>query len=425
MTNLQLSYKATGVDFLGDIPDHWEVLRLKYRASYRTSNVDKKTKEGERPVKLCNYTDVYYRDRIRAGDGSFMKATASPQEFARFRLNDGDVVITKDSEDWQDIAVPALIEETADDFVCGYHLGIIRPTPLADPGFVFRAMQSVAVNCQLQVAATGITRFGLPKPAVGEVLIPFPPHDEQRAIADYLDTETASIDTLISKKRRLIELLAERRTLAAEDALARLRESETSIPLKYLVNESNLRCGTNQESGLLSVSIHHGVVPKSLESSNQAVPEDLTNYKLCHPGDIIVNRMRAFQGGLGVSPQRGIVSPDYTVLRVGSRVSPKYLHFLMRSSWFVSEMTKRLRGIGATDQGQVRTPRINFADMGLIEVPVPSRDKQDELATDLTRQEAQITQLVDLQKKQLDLLAERRKALITAAVTGEVKVFPG
>ncbi len=231
MTDRFPDYKPSGLDWLGDIPAHWEVLRLKYRASYRTSNVDKKTKKGELPVKLCNYTDVYYTDRIRAGDGSFMEATASPQEFARFKLSEGDVVITKDSEDWQDIAVPALIEETADDFVCGYHLGIVRPTPLADPGFVFRAMQSTAVNCQLQVAATGITRFGLPNSAVGEAVVPFPSLPEQRTIADYLDTETARIDTLISKKRRLIDLLTEKRTSLITQTVT--RGLDPSPPLRH------------------------------------------------------------------------------------------------------------------------------------------------------------------------------------------------
>ncbi len=213
--------RPSGMDWLGHIPAHWEVLRLKYRVSYRTSNVDKKTKEGELPVRLCNYTDVYYGNRIRAGDSSFMEATASPQEFVRFRLNEGDVVITKDSEDWQDIAVPALIEETADDFVCGYHLGIIRPTPLANPGFVFRAMQSDAVNCQLRVAATGITRFGLPKPAVGEALVPFPPLDEQRDIAAFLDRQTNRIDGLSSQAEAMIKLLEEYRTALITAAVTR------------------------------------------------------------------------------------------------------------------------------------------------------------------------------------------------------------
>ena len=341
------------------------------------------------------------------------------EDLQTYGLREGDLLVAEGGDVGRAEFSPELTNET----IFQNSLHRVRMNITGDLRFVRYALETVRSSGWLDVLCNRTTFGHLTVEKLRQLRIPWPRTSEQQAIADYLDAETARIDTLISKKRRLIELLAERRTLAAEDALARLRESETSIPLKYLVNESNLRCGTNQESGLLSVSIHHGVVPKSLESSNQAVPEDLTNYKLCHPGDIIVNRMRAFQGGLGVSPQRGIVSPDYTVLRVGSRASPRYLHFLTRSSWFVSEMTKRLRGIGATDQGQVRTPRINFADMGLIEVPVPSRDKQDELAADLTRQEAQLTQLVNLQKNQLALLAERRQALITTAVTGEVKVL--
>ena len=158
--------KPSGVDWLSHIPDHWEVERLKHLASYRTSSVDKKTEDMEQPVRLCNYTDVYYQDRIRASDDEYMLATASPNEITRFKLDSGDVLITKDSEDWRDIAVPALIDETADDFVCGYHLGLIRPAKHADPEFIFRTMQSQVVNQKLQTSATGVTRYGLPNAAV-------------------------------------------------------------------------------------------------------------------------------------------------------------------------------------------------------------------------------------------------------------------
>jgi len=103
-------------------------------------------------------------------------------------------------------------------------------------------------------------------------------------------------------------------------------------------------------------------------------------------------------------------------------VSPEFLHYLLRSSWFVSEMTRRLRGIGATDQGQVRTPRINFGDLGQIEVPVLPRTVQEEIAFNLSAREAQLTRLVDLQTKQLTLLGEKRQATITAAVTGKIEV---
>ena len=78
MTSAYPRYRDSGVEWLGRIPEHWAVGRLGHIASYRTSNVDKKAKVGESPIRLCNYTDVYYRERIRAEVGDFMEATASP-----------------------------------------------------------------------------------------------------------------------------------------------------------------------------------------------------------------------------------------------------------------------------------------------------------------------------------------------------------
>ena len=136
------AYRPSGVESLGEVPAHWDVQRLDHVASYQTSSVDKKAGDGEIPVRLCNYTDVYYQDRIRVSQGNFMEATATRREIANCRLEPGDVVITKDSEDWQDIGIPALVDETADDFVCGYHLGIIRPHLGLHSSFLFRLMQS-------------------------------------------------------------------------------------------------------------------------------------------------------------------------------------------------------------------------------------------------------------------------------------------
>ncbi|MCY3922998.1 MAG: restriction endonuclease subunit S, partial [Chloroflexi bacterium] len=205
-------YRDSGVEWLGSMPRHWQAVRLEHVASYRTSSVDKKSVDGEIPVRLCNYTDVYYNDHIRACDGPFMAATASAREIASFGLVVGDVLITKDSEDWEDIGVPALIRETAADFVCGYHLGIIRCSPTVDSGFMFRAIQSEAVNCQMQISASGVTRYGLPNSAVTDLELPLPPLAEQRAIAGFLDRETERIDGLVEKKRLLIERLEEYRT---------------------------------------------------------------------------------------------------------------------------------------------------------------------------------------------------------------------
>ena len=226
-------FKPSGVEWLGDMPEHWEMYRLKYVAVYRTSSVDKKTKEGELPVRLCNYTDVYYGNRIRVSECEFMWATASSDEVERFRLCNGDVLLTKDSEDWRDIGIPALVDETADDFVCGYHLGIIRTGPLLDADFLYCAMQAGAINQQLQVSAQGVTRFGLPNSAIRSVLLPFPPLDEQRAIAAYLNREMERIDALVAKQRLLIERLEEYRAALITQTVTRglLQPSAPAPPL--------------------------------------------------------------------------------------------------------------------------------------------------------------------------------------------------
>lgn len=118
--------KDSGVEWLGEVPEHWEVARLRHAVDMRVSNVDKHTKEGDEPVRLCNYVDVYKNERITGGL-PFMQATASTDEVERFRLQPDDVLITKDSESWNDIGVPAFVETSAHDLVCGYHLALLRP----------------------------------------------------------------------------------------------------------------------------------------------------------------------------------------------------------------------------------------------------------------------------------------------------------
>jgi len=204
--------KPSGVEWLGHVPELWKVKRLKTSAHYVVSNVDKVPNENELPVRLCNYTDVYYNEYITP-KMELMETTATAQEIKKFKLQKEDVVITKDSEEWSDIAVPALVKETAANLVCGYHLAIIRPKPNILSGqFLHRLFHASEINHQLQVAATGVTRYGLPKSAIGEAIIPLPPLSEQEAIAAYLDRETGKIDSLIQKIETAVEKLKEYRT---------------------------------------------------------------------------------------------------------------------------------------------------------------------------------------------------------------------
>lgn len=222
-------YRASGIDWMGAIPRHWSVQKLKYVANVRTSNVDKKSFEGEEPVQLCNYVDVYYNNFITS-ELDFMRATAKPSEIERFHLKRGDVLITKDSETPDDIAVPALVDGGLDSVVCGYHLAQIRPIPSQILGeYLFRAISSHSIRDQFHMRANGITRFGLSRDAITRTLLALPSIDEQKAIAAFLRKETARIDELIAKKERFIELLQEKRTALISHAVTKGLNSDAAM----------------------------------------------------------------------------------------------------------------------------------------------------------------------------------------------------
>ncbi len=217
--NPNVKMKHSGVKWIGDIPEHWEARRLRTLAAVRASGVDKNTNEGEIPVILCNYVDVYKNDRI-TGDIDFMKATATREEMRAFELKAGDVIITKDSESWDDIAVPAFVSEVLSGVVCAYHLALIRSfSGEIDGEFLFRAFSADPVADQFRISANGVTRFGLSQGAVKGGFFPVPPLDEQRAIITYINEKCAEISQAISRAEGEIKLMREYRTRLIADVV--------------------------------------------------------------------------------------------------------------------------------------------------------------------------------------------------------------
>src|SRR5690606_6773021 len=213
------AYKDSGIEWIGEIPTHWEVKRLKYIAEARPSNIDKKSKEGETEVFLCNYLDVYNNDFITA-ELPFMRSTASFTQIEKFSLREGDVIATKDSESPDDIGIAALVKQDLGNVVCGYHLTHIKPRTISG-GYLFRQFQSDYVRSTFEVLANGITRYALGVDDFNSLKVIVPLSTEQTAIAAYLDRKTAEIDELIESKRRLLELYEEEKTAIINQAVTR------------------------------------------------------------------------------------------------------------------------------------------------------------------------------------------------------------
>lgn len=180
----------------GAIPAGWRLEKLKFFAEIRNSNVDKTIVDDEDPVRLCNYTDVYYNDRITS-DLPFMKGSATKTEIARFQLKNGQVIITKDSEDWDDIGIPALVTEDMPEVVCGYHLSVFDPGPELYGSYLAWLCRSGPLNDQFNTAANGVTRFGLGQYPMKNAFISVPPLKVQYKISVFLDEKTKRIDGLI------------------------------------------------------------------------------------------------------------------------------------------------------------------------------------------------------------------------------------
>lgn len=414
--------------WLGSLPEGWRRGRLDQVASAWTSNVDKHSIEGQPPVRLCNYTDVYKNDAIVEGM-NFMVATATSEQLARFRLRHGDTVITKDSETADDIGVPAYVAYEADDLVCGYHLAIVRPTERVDPRYLYWIMASRPTRSQWAVTAAGVTRVGIRTTDLTKLTIPIAPVEQQRSIADYLDRETARIDTLIAEQQRLIEMLRERRDAAWAASYEQLRISYPLIPLRRVIDSivdgpfgSSLTAAHYVEEGVRVIRLGNIGINEFKDDDRAFISAEYAAQLQGHavvPGDVVVAGLgddRMPLGRAAVVPDIGpaIVKADCYRVRTRSEVDPSYL------AWALSAPATRTM-VALLARGATRA-RLNTTVVREVVVPVPNLQEQRRVVEEATRVTAKIDALMAETERFIELSRERRAALITAAVTGEVDV---
>lgn len=431
-------YKDSGIEWLGEVPEHWGIQKIKHVATYSVSNVDKKTQDGESPILLFNYTDVYNNEYL-TNDMELMAASASQGQIDNFIVHIDDVLITKDSEDWRDIAKPALVKSSAPDIVCGYHLALIRPSKLKTDGkFLFRLLQSTLINQQFQINSNGVTRYGLPKSAIGESLIILPPYVEQQSIIQYLDRETGRIDALIQKKERLIELLKEKRIALITQAVT--KGFDPNVPMKdsgiewlgdvpehwettkagfgYLIQLGKmLQPEPDKPSDVLinymkAVNVQWDVVTVDDESLMWASNSDLSKYRIQH-GDLLV-----CEGG--EAGRAAILE-----FEVGDMIIQNALHRVRSSDNNVRYLLYLLQV--ASNQGWfdilcnkatiAHFTRDKFSE---LRIPYPPVREQDLIVSHILDVTQSTKELVDKITTSIAILREYRSSLINAAVTGKI-----
>lgn len=402
-------------------------------ADIRPSNVDKKSDPSEAAVRLVNYTDVYYNQRITA-DLDLMEATATAEHIERFAVRPGDLIITKDSETSDDIGNPALVETASDDMVCAYHLSLLRPyTDRVDPRFLFWCLDSNDTKGYWLTAAFGVTRVSIPLGTVARLPVPALGIDVQRRMAAYLDRETGEIDAMLVQLRSLTHELQDRVRIVQTRAVFGLGErsgygsSQSSSVLSgipdhwertkfgYDFTESTERNGDDPPGPLLSISEYRGV-ELNTRTEGQRASLDVSKYRVVRPGQLAANMMWLNHGGLGVSSLTGYISPDYKAFWILDRFEPRYVHHLFRSSRYIDYFAAIATGVRPNAQ------RVTKTVLDATPVPLPPLDEQVQIADRLDEATAKIDAMLAKVADLKSLLLERRAGLITDVVTGRKEV---
>jgi predicted transcriptional regulator len=310
----------------------------------------------------------------------------------------------------------------------------MRVRPIANPRFMEWYFLDIDNFKKLRPFYSGLRKV-VTKEKFMSMRMSLPPLNEQQAIADFLDRETARIDGLIAKQEQLVQMLGERRQalisvtvtrgLGHRDAtkdsgiewLGEIPADWAVKQFRHVFKESREVNGAVPVGPMLSISGYHGVQVKEYAfESLQRDDEQLENYRVVRPHQLAVNTMWLNHGGLGVSETTGHMSPAYRAYWIERDVHPRYAHHLMRSDMYVIGYTALLTGIRPNSLQMSRDDLMGFP------IVVPPLDEQQAIADFLDRETARIDKLTARADRTNRLLLERRQSLISAAVTGKLKV---
>jgi type I restriction enzyme, S subunit len=441
MSSLRQNIKIISDDYpwVDSLPSNWNVCRLRNVVEMLVSNVDKITNESEFPVRLCNYVDVYKNDRITE-KLSFMVASATKEEINQFRLHRDDVIITKDSEMWNDIGVPSLVKYTSDDLICGYHLAILRAKKDKLLGsFLFRVLQGRDFQIQFFISANGVTRYGLSQNSIKNVLVPIPPLDEQEAIVRFLDHTDRKIKRYIRAKQKLIKLLNEQKQAIIHQGVTRGLDTNVrfkpsgvewlgDVPehweIKRLKTISKIRYGlgqppkedcdgipliraTNIDSGLITEKDLALVDISDVPASRNAFLKE---------GEIIVVRSGAYTADSAIIPKKyenAIAGYDMVVTVFNALA--EFIAFSL-----LSDYVRNSQLIPASMRSA--QPHLNAEELGNAIIFLPPHEEQIEINRFILRKITALKDTINQYSHEIELIKEYRIRLIADVVTGKVDI---
>jgi len=426
-------YKPSNIAWLGDIPEHWEVSRLKYLTNKIVDGTHFTPTYVENGVPFLRVTDIQTK-KINLSSIKYIPLEEHNELIKRCKPEKGDVLLSKNGT----IGITKIIDWDFD-FSIFVSLCLIKLKPTLNPYFFSTLFSSKAVEVQIKEGGqtTSVTNLHLEK--IRELICILPPLKEQLAIANFLDYKLSKIDRFIQKKKQLIKLLNEQKAGIINDAVtkglnpnAKMKPSDIEwlgdIPehwevrkLKFIVtlNDETLSEKTNANYELRYIDIGNvdetGKVAEIVTYKFSDAPSRAK--RIVKEGDVIISTVRTYLKAITQITHDCkdlIVSTGFAVLRPSLVINSHFLNFVVRATYFIQRV--------CSDSFGVSYPAINASDLVNFEITFPPLSEQKSIVQHIQQETAQINTIIQTIEKEIVLTQEYRVALIAEAVTGKIDV---
>ena len=417
------SYKDSGVEWLGEIPSHWEMQRSKFLFK----KIERKVKEIDQIVTCFRDGQVTLRANRRT-DGF----TNALKEHGYQGIRKGDLVIHA-----MDAFAGAIGVSDSDGKATPVY-SVCLPYNKQKVNVYFYAyyLRNLALSGFITSLAKGIrersTDFRYADFA--ELLLPLPTYSEQQKIAQFLDDKTAKIDQAVDLAEKQIALLKEHKQILIQNAVT--RGLNPDVPLKDsgvewigqvpehwekypLFVQAKISSITNHiDKELLSVYLDRGVIRFSDvdEKRTNVTSLDLSKYQLVRKGNFVLNNQQAWRGSVGISNYEGIVSPAYLILELSNKFESNYANYLFRNGTMVAHYFVASKGVGSIQRN------LYWGNLRRTPIFIPPLSEQQRIADYLDAHIAKIDQAIALKTAHIEKLKEYKNVLINDVVTGKVRV---
>lgn len=437
-------YMDSGVEWIGYIPEHWNVTRIKYLTleanslfidgDWIESNVI--IEDGIKYITTGNVKAGFYSEQ---GTGFISEDTF--KELNCTEVFEGDLIISRLNNP---IGRACIVPNLNSRIVTSVDNVILRPDSYVNKNYLLFLFTSKKYFEHTDLIARGATMQRISRGLLGNIKIPLPDLNEQTLIANYLDHKTSQIDSLIAKKERLIELLQEERTAIINQAVTKglnpnvpMKNSGIEwlgeIPehwevkrIKYIgkiISGYSFKSDDFTQKGIRVMKISNIQTMRVDWTDDSYLPEEfLIEYERfkINKGDLVFALTRpiistGIKATIVIEQENILLNQRNAVLKPSAKLNVLWMYYMIFNERFKEHFESLIDGTG-------QQPNISSNDIANINIPLPSIEEQNKIVTFLDNKTEEIEIIISKTQQEIELLNEYKKALISEVVTGKIDV---